>query len=411
MNNSCLSKPDVNPNLSGFLDLARWLAALLVVLDHFNNRFFLHLRSMAPGQRSFPVRVWGFVCGFGHPAVLVFFVLSGFLVGGPLVRQINARCRVDYGKYLFDRWVRIYLVLLPALALGAVLDTIGRIYLADAPIYAHVDWATSLSIKTLIGVSLNLQGFFVPAFGTNGPLGTLANEVWYYLNFPLLLMPLDRTRSFAVRWGGFLLGAGLLTVLGMRYPWHVSGLLVWCLGVAVAVAPQLPRRMSPTLMAGSFVAITVLMRLLVRAEELHGILLFCQEMIIGTAFALAVCAYRGSLRARSSFLGSPVHKQLAGMSFSVYVTHAVVLTLIAAFCEKHLGFSPQRLPTERWWLTLAILLMPLGVGWLFAAGTERHTYAVKSFLRVQSSRIGGLVVAGLALNRIPAKGAKAVEPR
>ncbi|WP_140913420.1 hypothetical protein [Methylomonas koyamae] len=80
-------KPDseYNPSLSAFLDFARWVSAFLVLLTHLNNRMFLTLDKIPADDRTLVTYLWGFVTGFAHWGVVIFFVLSGYLVGGPVL--------------------------------------------------------------------------------------------------------------------------------------------------------------------------------------------------------------------------------------------------------------------------------------------------------------------------------------
>ena len=64
------------------------------------------------------------ITGLGHQAVLVFFVLSGYFVGGSVVDGFQRR-RFSWTGYGIARLSRLWTVLLPALLLTLVLDTLG----------------------------------------------------------------------------------------------------------------------------------------------------------------------------------------------------------------------------------------------------------------------------------------------
>jgi peptidoglycan/LPS O-acetylase OafA/YrhL len=125
----------------------------------------------------------------GSPAVFWFFVISGYLVGGSVIAEIAQTSSFDFRRYLINRMTRLYVVLLPALALGALLDSV-RIATWGANAHAGFENAASLSGVTLIGNIFYLQTIVVSTFGSNYPLWSLANEFWYYVTFPLLLAPL-----------------------------------------------------------------------------------------------------------------------------------------------------------------------------------------------------------------------------
>jgi peptidoglycan/LPS O-acetylase OafA/YrhL len=69
----------MNSGTSDFINASRWVAAFFVVIGHvynisINYRGAVHPSLLVRGMHSFS--------GFGHIAVIVFFVISGFLVGG-----------------------------------------------------------------------------------------------------------------------------------------------------------------------------------------------------------------------------------------------------------------------------------------------------------------------------------------
>lgn len=109
------------------------MAALLVCITHIRTPLFediSHLKSSNVVLKTF----YG-VHGFGHVAVMVFFVLSGFLVGGEIVRSaVNGE--FEWGSYLVRRAARIYPAFIAALALTAGLDFIGASYLDIHGIYS-----------------------------------------------------------------------------------------------------------------------------------------------------------------------------------------------------------------------------------------------------------------------------------
>ena len=90
-----------------YLDLVRFLAAVTVVIYHSNYR------ELIPA--SLPIR------NAGHSAVIVFFVLSGFVVA--YVVDTKERTALEYWS---SRLSRIYSVAVPAVILTLILDNIGE---------------------------------------------------------------------------------------------------------------------------------------------------------------------------------------------------------------------------------------------------------------------------------------------
>lgn len=125
-----------------------------------------------------------FATGVGRQSVMVFFVISGYLIGGSVLSG-----RFSWGNYGAARLSRLWTVLLPCLLLTWIIDrligTIDPAVLSGS--YTNV-WNSgppsgsfSNSVLTLLGNLLFLQTIAVPVFGSNGPLWSLANEFWYYL--------------------------------------------------------------------------------------------------------------------------------------------------------------------------------------------------------------------------------------
>src|SRR5689334_17724012 len=109
----------MNSGTSDFLNASRWVAALSVVL--------YHVYSISVGDPQHVVhlslfwRIMHFGSGFGHEAVIVFFVISGFLVGGRAILTLRNK-GFNLSDYFIHRFSRIYLVMVPALVVGYAID-------------------------------------------------------------------------------------------------------------------------------------------------------------------------------------------------------------------------------------------------------------------------------------------------
>ncbi|MBT3831393.1 MAG: acyltransferase [Gammaproteobacteria bacterium] len=101
----------------------------------------------------------------GTEWVLVFFVLSGFLVGGRVAERVSNHT-FDIKRYAIDRITRIFTPFIPALLWSALVACI---------IGGSVSWLE------FAGNLIGLQGVFVNAFAGNFPLWSLAYEIWFYV--------------------------------------------------------------------------------------------------------------------------------------------------------------------------------------------------------------------------------------
>lgn len=90
-----------------WLDALRFIAAFMVLFSHTRNDFFLPWGEL-PSEQHNPISfVFYFLGRLGHEAVIVFFVLSGFLVGGRGFERIQ-KGNFRIANYLIDRFSRIY---------------------------------------------------------------------------------------------------------------------------------------------------------------------------------------------------------------------------------------------------------------------------------------------------------------
>jgi len=148
-----------------WLDWVRFLSALMVLFVHARGLVFEEYGRLATESKTFWVAAGFAITRLGNEAVIVFFVLSGFLVGGMSAKRIF-RGTFHPASYAIDRSVRIFLPLLPAMLLSGSL----------AYGFDH-----SFSLSELLGNLLFLQWVFVKPFAGNAPLWSLAYEAWFYL--------------------------------------------------------------------------------------------------------------------------------------------------------------------------------------------------------------------------------------
>ena len=112
----------ISPDVSNFLHFSRWLAALVVVLSHVRSMAFPPFDQLT--EVNLFLKVFYFSTSLGHEAVMIFFILSGYLIGGEVMREMSDN-RFSWKVYLTKRVVRLYIVLIPALVLTAMFDHIG----------------------------------------------------------------------------------------------------------------------------------------------------------------------------------------------------------------------------------------------------------------------------------------------
>lgn len=98
------------------------------------------------------------------------------------------------------------------------------------PLRPHADHAGRLEPQGISWECLLPSAILVPCFGTNGPLWSLANEFWYYLLFPILLLLLLPGSRISTRVASLLLAAGILLFLPRSI---LLGGVIWLIGAGV----------------------------------------------------------------------------------------------------------------------------------------------------------------------------------
>jgi peptidoglycan/LPS O-acetylase OafA/YrhL len=354
------------------LDCLRGLAALLVVVEHLRAFLFVPFAQLkAPG-----ILAKGFylVTGLGHQAVMIFFVLSGFLVGGSVITALQTG-KWSWRGYLLRRMSRLWVVLIPALFLTLFWDKLGS---AIAPEGYHgvfrelyhsgptptipADWSTG----TFLGNTFFLQTILVPCFGTNGPLWSLANEFWYYLLFPVLLIIFLSGTRMQVRLIGLLLAACMIFFLPRPI---LMGGVIWLLGAGVFYLIQIEtvRRITSHpawIILSLLLTIGALLasrsgRMGEEADLLIGV--GCAAMVAGLAVRTSISYFYGMLSAGASEI-----------SYTLYLVHFPVFAFLFFVFFKGIQI-PLSLASSGWFgLILAIILLYSGaIWWLFERNTDR----------------------------------------
>ncbi len=104
------ARPSMTHSRKYILDLLRACAALEVVSSHLRTFLFKNLPALQ--DPSVVAKVFYYLTGFAHEAVVVFFVLSGYFVGGSVIASKG----VDFWpRYLVQRVSRLWIVLIPSL--------------------------------------------------------------------------------------------------------------------------------------------------------------------------------------------------------------------------------------------------------------------------------------------------------
>jgi peptidoglycan/LPS O-acetylase OafA/YrhL len=367
-----LDRTNLNENYqhSVLISALRSLAALQVVAAHLRGELFPSLKTVA--DPSLWYQGLAFFTGFSHIAVVIFFLLSGWLVGGSLLNKLGEpNCMISYA---IDRLTRMWIVLVPAfvltLAIGTITQTVdpGRISYAPDNEYS---WST------FWGNLFGLQGMAVPRFGGNFSLWSLANEMWYYALFPLLLLPVIAQRGITKVAGlaaCALIGYLLLFDLMLYF-------LIWLLGVLFSrIRIEMGR-------AARFVLIVVILGLAVhfRLSGSIGTLVaatFTEDLLFSVLFLCLLSSLQFPAdRARMGNRLAKLAGLLAPFSFTLYVIHYPLIHL-AEFLHGPAGTQTLSTSDPASLLVYAALFAAIVVfAYLFHLPFEAHTYRLRRFVK------------------------------
>lgn len=347
-----------------WLDWVRFVAALMVVAIHARGASWVEWGRLAEASQTKLVAVFFALTRAGTEWVLVFFVLSGFLVGGKVIERIGAGT-FDLSSYVIDRLTRIWTPLFPALVWSAVVA-----YQVGKP----VSW---------IGFGGNLLGLQLSlfrCFAENIPLWSLAYEIWFYFlagSVAVWVLASNQGRIVA----GFALALGFVIFTKLR----VVFLFAWLLGATtywLCNRPRLPwvAAAGVVLMAAGYLfsqlrtaTVSVDTSSWVRYVPSSGV----ATLILSLGMAL-VLPFLTQLKPRTKVGGSinNLGGQLAAFSYTLYLTHYPALYVWEYYLPERHGAID--LISVGWFL--ARLGSCVAFGWLCYLPFEKQTGRLRKFL-------------------------------
>lgn len=310
-----------------FLDLMRGVAALLVLCEHWRNFIFVDYPQIRV-HRAF-LAIPYLLASAGHQAVIIFFIMSGYLISGSVFRMFE-RGSWSWRTYLTHRLVRLWVVLIPGLLLGAFWDHMGlTLHLAPALYHGasgnHMtpDVSASVNSNVLISNLLFLQTIVTPTYGSNGALWSLANEFWYYILFPLGLLATRTTSRFSVR---ILSGSIFLAVCLFLRGGILQLFPIWLAGTLLVLIPTLRIKNSARTIA---LSIYVPIFFLFSKFPIHSTLVkdYALAFITFLFLWILLSATKPAQPSRLSVMSF----NLAQFSYTLYIVHMPFLLFLTAF--------------------------------------------------------------------------------
>lgn len=372
-----ISETFASQNISAF----RWLSAAAVVVMHATALLLAQSDIMTAPHNLFEY-FWWFVSNkeVGHKAVIGFFVISGYLVGGEVFRGVRSGASF-YQTFYLKRFARIYVVLAPALAFTFLIDAVGAGLFQRGGFYNEAMFSGHFGFDVLALNLLNLQNIVTEPYGTNIPLWSLAVEVWYYITFPLLLMPITRHLSLRMRLFWFCLAVlvcGYISLVSYLFFW---GYVMWIAGALTAMAPR-PVFRSYWVSLAIFIAVIVPVRLLVRGPLVENFpsARTASDVLCAIAFANLLLSARFSVPAFFAAIRS-LKFDVPNFTYTLYLTHLPIIVFVRAMLDAVApGWALQNATLGNWAAMLSVIAFAFVFAYFFSALTEARTASFRRFI-------------------------------
>lgn len=367
------AKRNLTQRASVHLDMARGLAALAVLMNHVRGLFFIPYHDVS--HHSIILDAFYGATTLGHQAVMVFFVLSGFLIVSSIVQSFEGG-RWSWTKYLVNRIVRLNLVLIPALILCWVMDHTGMALPSTAALYyrpvqnlfttsvAHLETAPNF-----FGSLFYVQGILVRPFGSDGPLWSLSYEFWYYILFPVVLCALASRFRGRIRALYCVAAILILLFVGRAIALYF---LIWLLGGMLAISLRFCAARARFAWANAMGVAPLLLVLGFSVSRPLNFPFFT-DAIVALGFASWVYVIVGAPERHISPAYAKTARLLASFSYTLYLTHFPIVFFLRA--RMH---SAVWQPTFTHFVYAALICaLAVLIAYGFAQMTEARTELVR----------------------------------
>ena len=365
------TKLDQDCGHSIFIAVLRGLAAVEVAAAHLRAQVFPGLKGMQDPTLWY--QALAFFTGFSHQAVVVLFLLSGWLVGGGLLNKLREPLSIKH--YAVDRVTRLWIVLIPVFILSLIIAGATKALDLRAVSFAP---GNEYSATAFVGNLVGLQESALPRFAGNFPLWSLANETWYYILFPLLVMSFCGKSTISR-----VATAAMCLLIAVSLPGSILLYFsLWLLGAVFSRIQITASTVQQIGVACLWVGMAGYFRVTAGNDTLDA-----QSYFQHLSFSMPILLLLSSLQtktdpARTSLMrAKKVGSVLAGFSFTLYVIHIPLLVLLTHFWSPLRAgrLSPYQLSSlATYGFILAGLLV---ASYLFHLPFEAQTHRVRDYLK------------------------------
>ena len=224
-----------------YFDAVRGLTAQMVVVGHSLNLFLPAVFMVQRANGTY--RTTPGIFYMQSLGVLLFFVLSGFLVSRSALTKMTSP-GYTFGEFFLERFARIFVPFVPAVLLVAVADRLvlhGRsnpFTTVPLDIWTTVTNLTMLYNNPVMRTVAEVTGLPLKTgpIGTADPFWSVVIEFWIYITFGLILLRLVRDRRIGVVGVLVLLFSG--AVVAQTLVASEGLVLAWVVGMAYAIGDR-----------------------------------------------------------------------------------------------------------------------------------------------------------------------------
>jgi len=363
---------------SRLFDVLRGVAALFVVLGH-SRQQAANIFDLHPSGASLIEKTLLVPSSFAMESVAVFFVLSGFLVGGQTITQVSSH-RFLWLEFLAKRLSRLWVVLLPGIIFTWAMWWLNNQWLAS-----HSETPT---IQEAICNMVFLQESWCNSFSNNSSLWSLSYEFWFYIVFAGIAMSIVNIfhKHYWAALIGFSIVLCVLYVFGIKLLFLIPG---WLIGVLVAWGSSKLYILNNIIRRKSYLYLFLSVLLITSCSMITNVLEFNRSELTAfislpaALFIFIAIRAEGEPRLMKVFID--IGAAFGQRSFSIYVFHLPIVILFINLLDSLNWANDLSLPTLTY-LTFSISVPFTLILWFL---TERHTPAVRSLLLsfVSNSRI------------------------
>lgn len=253
------------------------------------------------------------------------------------------------------------------------------------------------SSLTFLGNLLGLQTIFVPNFGRNYALWSLANETWYYVLFPLLLL-VFRCESTWRKGASALTIAAIASFLPLTILMYFS---LWLLGAGFARIRIECTNSTRLVLFLTCITLSIYYRLTGSNADLV-LASYIQDLLCSIPLLILLSTLFEPLPGRfkrqrlQSFA-----KVLSEFSFTLYVTHVPAIALLRHIA-RHYARRDTLLPNSAldYGFYLVAMSLLMAIAYVIYLTFEANTFRVRRYLK---SKVIGKADGGERVAAVPLK--------